>query len=73
MTFRIRALHLYGRQVDKVRTLNFRTDGLNIITGGSATGKSALIEIIDYCLASRSFNVPTGVIRRMVRMYALEI
>lgn len=73
MTFRIRALHLYGRQIDKVRTLEFRPQGLNIITGGSATGKSALIEIFDYCLASRRFNVPAGAIRNAVSKYALEL
>lgn len=73
MTLRIRSIYLYGRDVDKVRTLTFRTSGLNIITGASATGKSALIDIIDYCLASGGFNVPTGVIRRHVSKYALEI
>ncbi|WP_440205619.1 hypothetical protein [Actinobacillus pleuropneumoniae] len=36
-------------------------EGLNIITGKSSTGKSALIEIFDYCFGSQ-FNVPKGVI-----------
>ncbi|HNP52865.1 MAG TPA: hypothetical protein PKJ85_13910 [Nitrosomonas nitrosa] len=36
--------------------------GLNVITGKSSTGKSALIEIFDYCFGSREYTVPKGVI-----------
>lgn len=36
-------------------------EGLNIITGKSSTGKSALIEIFDYCFGG-SYTVPKGVI-----------
>lgn len=37
-------------------------EGLNIISGVSQTGKSAIIEIIDYCLASSTSSIPKGVI-----------
>lgn len=37
-------------------------NGLNIISGVSQTGKSAIIEIIDYCLASTTSSIPKGVI-----------
>ncbi|MFD1298535.1 DUF3732 domain-containing protein [Lysobacter gummosus] len=36
---------------------------VNVITGASKTGKSAVIPIIDYCLASRHCAIPVGVIR----------
>lgn len=36
--------------------------GLNIITGRSSTGKSAIIEIFDYCLGSTEDTIPVGVI-----------
>jgi hypothetical protein len=36
--------------------------GLNIITGKSSTGKSAIIEIFDYCLGSTEDTIPVGVI-----------
>jgi hypothetical protein len=36
--------------------------GLNIITGKSSTGKSAIIEIFDYCLGSSEDTIPVGVI-----------
>lgn len=37
-------------------------DGVNVITGRSSTGKSAMIEIFDYCFGSSDFTVPKGVI-----------
>lgn len=36
---------------DKKHPVYFKS-GLNIVTGASSTGKSALIEIFDYCLGS---------------------
>ncbi|AOZ06465.1 DUF3732 domain-containing protein [Cupriavidus malaysiensis] len=37
-------------------------EGVNVVTGRSSTGKSALIEIFDYCFGSSEFTVPVGVI-----------
>ena len=50
--------------IDKNFQKHFVTlkSGLNVITGRSSTGKSALIEIFDYCLGSGEFSVPIGVI-----------
>ena len=36
--------------------------GLNLITGKSSTGKSSLIEIFDFCMASSEDTIPHGVI-----------
>lgn len=36
---------------DKIHSVQFTT-GVNIITGKSSTGKSAIIEIFDYCMGS---------------------
>jgi hypothetical protein len=44
---------------------------VNIITGKSNTGKSAIIDIIDYCMGKSSFNIPEGIIRDTVRWYAV--
>lgn len=38
------------------------TEGLNIITGNSKTGKSALLEIVDYCLLNSQNCIPKGII-----------
>jgi hypothetical protein len=56
-----------------MREVNFRLGALNVITGESRTGKSALIDIVDYCLGRSSFNVFEGVNRDVVAWYALML
>ncbi len=46
-------------------------DGLNIITGDSKTGKSALIEIIDYCLFSSRSSIPVGKIIDFAELFVV--
>ena len=53
---------------DCVHAVTFRS-GVNIITGRSSTGKSALIEIFDYCFGSNDFTVPEGVITDCAEIY----
>lgn len=72
MSFSIKAIVLYGHNGSK-RTLPFRVQGLNIITGKSKTGKSAIIDIIDYCLGRGSFNVAEGTIRRKVAWFGIHL
>lgn len=43
--------------------------GLNIITGKSSTGKSAIIEIFDYCFGSEDYTVPEGEITKAASLY----
>jgi hypothetical protein len=43
--------------------------GLNVVTGKSSTGKSALIEIFDYCFGSSEYTVPKGVITNSAAVY----
>ncbi|HMV51923.1 MAG TPA: DUF3732 domain-containing protein [Blastocatellia bacterium] len=63
---------LYGRQGQK-RVLPLQAGKTNIITGGSATGKSALIQIVDYCLGRGECTVPEGVIRESVSWFGLRL
>ena len=49
MTIQILEIILYGKN-GKKRVLSFSLGKVNIITGSSATGKSAIIDIVDYCL-----------------------
>ncbi len=72
MSFQLRSILLY-RNDGAARRLDFRVGGLSIITGASKTGKSSIIDIVDYCLASRSFRVAAGVIRDSVAVYALVL
>jgi hypothetical protein len=66
----LKRLVLYGHD-GQSRELNCFPDRLNIITGESKTGKSAIIHIIDYCLGSDQCHVPEGVIKRKVLWYAV--
>jgi thiol-disulfide isomerase/thioredoxin len=43
--------------------------GLNVITGKSSTGKSAVIEIFDYCFGSKEDTIPKGVITKKASIY----
>lgn len=72
MTMQIRAIVLYHRD-GRVRELAFRLGALNVITGQSRTGKSAIIDIVDYCLGRSSFNVFEGVNRDIVAWYGLML
>ncbi|MBA0215393.1 DUF3732 domain-containing protein [Pectobacterium brasiliense] len=47
------------------------TDGVNVITGDSKTGKSALLEIVDYCLFSKTSSIPKGIITSFSDFYSI--
>ena len=67
---KIKSIHLYSHDGQR-RDIQFKVDGLNVITGRSSTGKSALSEIIEYCMGRSTFNVPEGVIRDKVAWFAV--
>lgn len=67
---KISSIHIYSHDGQR-RDLQFRVHGLNVITGRSSTGKSALSEIIEYCMGRASFNVPEGIIRDKVAWFAV--
>ena len=61
---------LYSHE-GQVRRLKFRARGLNIITGRSSTGKSALSTIVEYCMGRSTFLVPEGPIQDKVAWYGV--
>lgn len=64
MQFHITKLILWPRDTKKdPRIVSFSEGKLNVISGRSRTGKSSIIPIIDYCLASDSCLIPVNVIR----------
>jgi hypothetical protein len=63
------ALVLYNAD-GRTRRLDFRPGELNIVTGESSTGKSALLTIVEYCLGRDTNLVPVGPISDTVEWYA---
>lgn len=70
MSLQIAKIILYSR-AGEVRELIFQPGRFNVLTGGSKTGKSAIIDIVDYCTGRGECNVADGVIRRYVGWYAV--
>ena len=63
MHFQIRSIVLWSKKGLPPRVLDFEPGLVNVISGDSKTGKSAVIPIIDYCLGSGKCSIPVGVIR----------
>jgi len=57
----------------RTRVIDFQLGKVNIITGESKSGKSALIEIVNYCLASSECNIPEGIIRETVSFFGIHL
>src|SRR5579862_3925934 len=66
----IHSILLYSQR-GEIRRINFPLGALCIVTGASKTGKSALIEIVDYCLGRDSCTIPVGIIRDSVSWFAV--
>lgn len=73
MFFQIKKLVLWPSSNHGPRVLEFATGQVNVISGLSKTGKSAVIPIIDYCLCSKKCSIPVGVIRRTCDWFGVVI
>ena len=71
MTIQILEIVVYSHD-GRRRSLSLRPGQLNIITGGSKTGKSALVDIVDYCFGAGQCRVPEGPIRRCVAWFGVR-
>jgi hypothetical protein len=68
----IEAFVLYHRTIAEPRVLPLKP-GLNVLTGWRSTGKSSLIEIVDYCFGRKTLTVSAGKIRQTVAWYGLVL
>ncbi|KAB2654779.1 DUF3732 domain-containing protein [Brucella anthropi] len=73
MHFQILSLILWPKANHPPRVLNFVPGMVNVITGASKTGKSAVIPIIDYCLASGKCSIPVGTIRNTCDWFGIVV
>lgn len=71
MTFYIKEIILWLKN-GKMRVLEFKNDKVNVITGNSKTGKTAVLEIIDYCLCGSDSNISYEHIGENVLWYGLN-
>lgn len=72
MSLQIRSISIYSHDGQR-RDVNFRLNALNIVTGASKTGKSALLDIVDYCWGRDECTIAEGEIRRGVSWFALHL
>ncbi|GAA3904734.1 DUF3732 domain-containing protein [Streptomyces gulbargensis] len=72
MTFQISAISIYNRD-GRIRAVPLRPGRMNIITGDSRLGKSALLNIVDYCLASDDYVIKGAVLRTYVHVFAITL
>ena len=74
MKFQIEKLIIWPRRAEfPPKILSFHLGKVNIITGASRTGKSAIIPIIDYCLGSGTCTIPIEIIRDNASWYGILI
>lgn len=73
MKLQILKLILWPRNEGKYRDLEFHPGKVNVISGSSKAGKSAVIPIIDYCLASDRCAIPVGTIRKTCAWFGILI
>ncbi|MCZ8272680.1 MAG: DUF3732 domain-containing protein [Microcystis sp. LE19-4.1E] len=70
MSLQIRSISIYSDAGER-RDVRFKLGALNIITGASMTGKSALLDIVDYCWGRTECTVAEGTIRKAVSWFAV--
>ena len=72
MSFQLLNIVLFGLNGHK-REITLRPGKLNIITGSSQTGKTALISILDYCFGSSECHIPPGPITKTVGWVGIHL
>src|SRR5258707_15059016 len=74
MHFHIKQIILWPRDGAFLpRRLTFQQGSVNVISGNSRTGKSAIIPIIDYCLGSDKCTIPVATIRDACSWFGILI
>lgn len=74
MQFQLREIVLWPRRAGlEPRRVRFEPGRVNVISGGSRTGKSAIIPIVDYCLGSEKCTIPVATIRDACSWFGIVI
>jgi len=74
MYLQIREILLWPRNPNfEPRRLQFQLGKVNVISGASRTGKSAVIPIIDYCLGAGTCSIPVKTIRKYCEWFGVVV
>ena len=73
MYFQIQKLVLWSKADHPPRIVDFHLGKVNVISGTSKKGKSAVIPIIDYCLGADKCAIPVGVIRQACAWFGIVV
>lgn len=74
MFLQIREIVLWPRDPQfKPHRVVFELGKVNVISGASRTGKSAVIPIIDYCLGSGTCSIPVNTIRKYCEWFGIVV
>jgi hypothetical protein len=74
MFFQLRKIILWPRIGNaKPRIVDFEPGVVNVISGASKTGKSAIIPIIDYCLGADKCAIPVETIRNACSWFGIVV
>jgi len=74
MFFQIKEIILWPKNRSfKPRRLTFKPGLVNVISGSSRTGKSAIIPIIDYCLGSEKCSIPVNTVRDACAWFGIVV
>src|SRR5947199_10105252 len=74
MYFQIRHIVLWPRvSSTKPRVVDFELGQVNVISGASRTGKSAIMPIIDYCLGADRCAIPVETIRNACSWFGVVV
>jgi energy-coupling factor transporter ATP-binding protein EcfA2 len=72
MKFYVKELYLWKSAGLDPRVLKFEQNKINVITGGTGTGKTTIIHIINYCLLTSKPKIPTPHINDTINWYGLN-
>ena len=69
---KLKSLVIWSKR-DDIREISFNTEGITVLIGDSKVGKTTVISIIDYCLASSGCDIPAGLIRRCTSWFGIVL
>jgi hypothetical protein len=72
MKFYIENIVLWLKNGTK-RTITFQPNKVNVITGDSNTGKTAILEIVDYCFFASKSKISESIINENIDWYGIKI